>query len=251
MHSSCDGYRSALAYSSSRAPLTASRPDSARLTYPWETAVSPASDDMAAATSTCVMPRDSRASTSMAERATFALSLISARLHPRAVTIPYLMPRAMPSSMPQNIPHLVTYQGSRGLQACVNRSIAPWCKSVVVRRRPPRRNAAQDRSAGLALGRGRCARSQRRQRLCERAGSGAASGWGGSRIVDTNLCCSLDALTWGSRRSGGGAGSPWAGVACGAGEGFAGGAPRGWGAGSAGLGCLLAAPGGVLQLTPD
>jgi hypothetical protein len=138
-----------------------------------------------------------------------------------------------------------------GYQACVNRSIAPWCKSVVVRRRPPRRNAAQDRSAGLALGRGRCARSQRRQRLCERAGSGAASGWGGSRIVDTNLCCSLDALTWGSRRSGGGAGSPWAGVACGAGEGFAGGAPRGWGAGSAGLGCLLAAPGGVLQLTPD
>src|SRR5215218_6868393 len=63
MHSSCDGYRSALAYSSSRAPLTASRPDSARLTYPWETAVSPASDDMAAATSTCALSLILHAST--------------------------------------------------------------------------------------------------------------------------------------------------------------------------------------------
>src|SRR5215211_100771 len=152
MHSTCDGYRSALAYSSSRAPLTASRPDSARLTYPWETAVSPASDDMAAATSTCVMPRDSRASTSMAERATFALSLISARLHPRAVAIPYLMPRTMPSSIPQNIPHLVTYPVVEGYQPCVNRSIAPWCKSVVVRRRlhggTRRRTAARGLPSG-------------------------------------------------------------------------------------------------------
>jgi len=100
----------------------------------------------------------------------------------------------------------------------VNRTMVQVCGRSST---PPRRNAAQDRSAGFALGRGRCARSQRKQRLCERAGSGAASGWGGSRIVDTNLCWSMDALTWGSRRSGGGAGSPWAGVACGAGEGFA------------------------------